>query len=37
MRISRDAIEQSNNKGLRKAVKNAEEDGRKTIRSEDFN
>lgn len=36
MRISRDAIDKLDNEKLRKAVKNAESEGRKTIRAEDI-
>lgn len=37
MRITRDAIDELDNESLRKAVDNAESEGRKTIRAEDLN
>lgn len=36
MRISQDAIDKLDNEKLRKAVKNAESEDRKTIRAEDI-
>jgi len=36
MRISQDAIDKLDNDELRKAVENAESEGRKTIRAEDI-
>jgi histone H3/H4 len=36
MRITRDAIDELDNQRLRKAVRNAESDDRKTIRAEDI-
>jgi histone H3/H4 len=37
MRISQDVIDELDNEKLRKAVENAEADGRQTIRAEDIN
>lgn len=36
MRVTQDAIEESNNEELEKAVEKAREEGRKTVRTEDF-
>lgn len=36
MRISQDAIDKLDNEKLRKAVENAEQEGRRTIRAEDI-
>ena len=36
MRITRDAIDELDNERLRKAVRNAESEDRKTIRAEDI-